>query len=129
MITKATASSLGLVPTGTTIIRHARGSSTSNTYVVNLGLPNHVQIIGASVAECDDCDHFGAIIGMDIITTGDFAITNKGGRTCMSFRMPSIQTVDYVDDWRKHQFDGIGRNDPCPCRSGKKFKRCHGKDA
>lgn len=21
----------------------------------------------------------------------------------------------------------VGRNDPCPCRSGKKFKRCHGK--
>jgi preprotein translocase subunit SecA len=23
----------------------------------------------------------------------------------------------------------IGRNDPCPCGSGKKFKQCHGKDA
>src|SRR6186713_269481 len=22
-----------------------------------------------------------------------------------------------------------GRNDPCPCGSGKKFKRCHGADA
>lgn len=20
----------------------------------------------------------------------------------------------------------IGRNDPCPCKSGRKFKRCHG---
>ncbi|MBR0056359.1 MAG: SEC-C domain-containing protein [Kiritimatiellae bacterium] len=24
---------------------------------------------------------------------------------------------------------GIGRNDPCPCGSGKKYKKCHGKDA
>ena len=24
-------------------------------------------------------------------------------------------------------FKGIGRNDPCPCGSGKKFKKCHGK--
>jgi preprotein translocase subunit SecA len=23
-------------------------------------------------------------------------------------------------------FDRVGRNDPCPCGSGKKFKRCHG---
>ena len=23
----------------------------------------------------------------------------------------------------------IGRNDPCPCGSGKKYKACHGKDA
>ena len=22
----------------------------------------------------------------------------------------------------------IGRNDPCPCGSGKKYKSCHGKD-
>ena len=23
--------------------------------------------------------------------------------------------------------DNIGRNDPCPCGSGKKWKKCHGK--
>ena len=22
----------------------------------------------------------------------------------------------------------VGRNDPCPCGSGKKFKSCHGRD-
>ncbi|HVG04355.1 MAG TPA: SEC-C metal-binding domain-containing protein [Burkholderiaceae bacterium] len=25
--------------------------------------------------------------------------------------------------------DKIGRNDPCPCGSGKKYKQCHGKIA
>ena len=24
------------------------------------------------------------------------------------------------------QFSGVGRNDPCPCGSGKKYKKCHG---
>ncbi len=24
------------------------------------------------------------------------------------------------------EYDGVGRNDPCPCGSGKKFKKCHG---
>ena len=24
-------------------------------------------------------------------------------------------------------FSGVGRNDPCPCGSGKKFKKCHGR--
>ena len=24
------------------------------------------------------------------------------------------------------QYKNVGRNDPCPCGSGKKFKRCHG---
>ncbi|MDN3508378.1 MAG: SEC-C metal-binding domain-containing protein [Simkaniaceae bacterium] len=23
----------------------------------------------------------------------------------------------------------VGRNDPCPCGSGKKFKKCHGKQS
>ena len=23
----------------------------------------------------------------------------------------------------------VGRNDPCPCGSGKKYKACHGRDA
>ena len=27
----------------------------------------------------------------------------------------------------KRDGDKVGRNDPCPCGSGKKFKRCHGK--
>jgi preprotein translocase subunit SecA len=25
------------------------------------------------------------------------------------------------------EFEGVGRNDACPCGSGKKFKKCHGK--
>jgi preprotein translocase subunit SecA len=28
----------------------------------------------------------------------------------------------YVRDGQK-----VGRNDPCPCGSGKKYKQCHGK--
>jgi len=27
---------------------------------------------------------------------------------------------------RQQQYPGVGRNDPCPCGSGKKFKKCHG---
>lgn len=26
-------------------------------------------------------------------------------------------------------FAGVGRNDPCPCKSGRKFKQCHGRPA
>jgi preprotein translocase subunit SecA len=28
----------------------------------------------------------------------------------------------------KSAYDGVGRNDPCPCGSGKKFKNCHGRN-
>ena len=26
----------------------------------------------------------------------------------------------------REKYNGVGRNDPCPCHSGRKFKRCHG---
>jgi preprotein translocase subunit SecA len=29
----------------------------------------------------------------------------------------------------KRDNDKVGRNDPCPCGSGKKYKKCHGKDS
>jgi preprotein translocase subunit SecA len=35
-----------------------------------------------------------------------------------------VTTAEGVDLSR---FAGVGRNDPCPCGSGKKYKQCHGK--
>ena len=32
-----------------------------------------------------------------------------------------------IDDKTHYQGQKVGRNDPCPCGSGKKFKKCHGK--
>ena len=37
------------------------------------------------------------------------------------------QHVTTADGFDLAQFAGVGRNDPCPCGSGKKFKQCHGK--
>lgn len=35
----------------------------------------------------------------------------------------SVDPATAVDD----EYIGVGRNDPCPCGSGKKFKQCHGR--
>jgi preprotein translocase subunit SecA len=32
-----------------------------------------------------------------------------------------------ADDGTTYMGMKVGRNDPCPCGSGKKFKQCHGK--
>lgn len=42
----------------------------------------------------------------------------------------SIYTLlDYKSPWLfDAMLGGIGRNDPCPCGSGKKWKQCHGKN-
>lgn len=38
------------------------------------------------------------LIGMDIISNGDFAISNYEGRTQFSFRLPSQEHVEYKRD-------------------------------
>jgi hypothetical protein len=35
---------------------------------------------------------------MDIISVGDFAVTNKDGFTWMSYQYPSIERIDFVAD-------------------------------
>ena len=37
------------------------------------------------------------------------------------------QQVTTADGFDLQRFAGVGRNEPCPCGSGKKFKQCHGK--
>lgn len=99
VLTASTVKELNLISVGTTVVNHAGGSSPSNTYAVNFFLPNRVLVSGVLVSECDDlAGNFGAIIGMDIITSGDLAITNANGKTWVSFRVPSINGIDYVEE-------------------------------
>lgn len=88
---------LMLIPTGMTQMHTANGISTRQTYTINIGLPNQVLIQDVIAVDVDalssGCD---ALIGMDIITLGDFSITNQNGDTCMSFRFPSSHEIDYV---------------------------------
>ena len=106
VIRKKIVNDLGLQPSGKTdILSVGEGDETQetkdvNTYLVNVYLPNNVAIVGLAVAEGapPGCD---ILIGMDIITSGDFAITNQNGKTCMSFILPSSQTIDFVDQINK----------------------------
>lgn len=94
-------------------------------------MPNNLVIPSVRVTECaDNAGDFGVIIGMDVITMGDFSITNYDSKTTVSFRIPSIKTIDYVEEANKlkeSKYNKIGRNDLCPCGSNKKYKYCHGK--
>ncbi len=76
-----------------------------------------------------------ALIGMDILGAGDFAVTNHQGKTTFSFCCPSQRDIDFVAEIKASRkilparSDKIGRNSPCPCGSGKKYKKCCGKPA
>jgi hypothetical protein len=75
----------------------ATTSGTAPVYLVNLMLPSNVTITGVRVIQMN-VQGSDILIGMDIITLGDFSITNHEGKTCMSFRIPSSHEIDYVKD-------------------------------
>lgn len=128
---------LGLTPRGFKNITGVTGSQRRNTYLANVTLNNKEITLDMEITGVDpfsnDADE-GMLIGMDIISKGDFSITNFQGNTVMTFRKPSQGTVDYCKEnelinkyakihqaWIKHG------NKKCPCGSGKLYESCHGK--
>ncbi len=115
---------LGLVSTGQGKMEHADGETVCETYVVNLVLPNGVTISGLTVMATKLPGKCHVLIGMNVITAGDFALSHAGGKTVFSFRIPSKQSVDFVKEINRDILKTIKPNDDCTCGSQKKFKKC-----
>ena len=128
VITEKIVKELDLMPTGMTKVSTASGERDVNTYIVSIWLPNNVVVGNVKVTEGIIHGEYEVLIGMDIITKGDFAITNYDGKTVFTFRFPSAECIDFVKKIRQESLvkaiNKIGRNDPCPCGSSKKYKHC-----
>jgi hypothetical protein len=100
------------------------GTLATTSHLVNIVLPNRVLFAMVPVAKMVLLGGVDAIIGMDILGSGDFTVTHYAGKTTFSFCCPSRKEIDFTseikDDYK------VGRNVPCPCGSGKKYKKCHG---
>ncbi len=97
VITRKVVDECGLKPIGRANVHHAKGTSTTLVYLVSVFLPNNVCFSSLRVTEGDLAGNIGVLIGMDIIGKGDFAISNKGGKTVFTFRMPSLERIDFVE--------------------------------
>ncbi len=87
---------LGLKDDGFVTVITASSEENVPYYLINLGFANDMKFFDLEVAQFrygDDDSDF--IIGMDIISQGDFSITNFGGQTVFSFRTPSLHSIDY----------------------------------
>lgn len=74
----------------------------TDTYLVNIYLPNKVVVFGIRVSE-GSIGGADVLLGMDIITKGDFAITNYNGQTWWTFRVPSNEPIDFVEEIAQHK--------------------------
>jgi len=77
-------------------VHGVHGVGTTETYLVNIELPDKVVFTALRVTrgEIRDAD---ILIGMDIINKGDFSVTNCDGHSQFSYRTPSIEHIDYVE--------------------------------
>ena len=135
VITKSVAKQLGLIPVQMTLVRGISGPTPSPVYNVSITLNNESISLTTRVTACEalnDVDDTGMLIGMNVVSMGDLCISNFEGKTVLTFRTPSLETVDYVAEIAEHnhinkvhQAKMRHGDDKCPCGSGKKFKNCH----
>ena len=100
VISEKLAKELNLTPGGTVTVSTAGGIREANKYILGLQLPNNLEIQNIMVTGGLLNTDTDFLIGMDIITLGDFAVTNVNGKTVFSFRYPSCEKIDYVNDAR-----------------------------
>jgi len=96
VITKKIVQDFNLKTVGMVEVHTASGIDTANTYLVNILLPNKVLFYNLKVTEGKLPGQHEVLIGMDIISTGDFAVTNYNGKTVFTFRFPSAECIDFV---------------------------------
>ena len=59
-------------------------------------------------------------------TTGTRAPATASASRTSNAKAAAVGVVDQADEAAAKPFAGTGRNQPCPCGSGKKYKACHG---
>lgn len=95
-ISQKVVATCGLQPIGMTKAQTAGGERNCELYLINLMLPNGVGFPRIHVTKMDLGPRTDLLIGMDIITRGDFALTNRNGRTCFRFQCPSSEDIDFA---------------------------------
>ena len=81
VISTELAQKLKLNPIGKTKVSTAGGVFEVNKYIIGLKLPNNLEIQNVMVSSGNLGSGVDFLIGMDIITLGDFSITNLNGKT------------------------------------------------
>ena len=82
---------LELAPSGQCAVSSYGGVIETNTYTIDLCFDNGYKIANLQVLSGDNDNDFDydVLIGMDVITKGDFCISTLNGQTVFSFRMPA----------------------------------------
>lgn len=106
-ISKECALLIGAEEIGSIRMRGFTGVELVPQYIVDVELPNQMEICTLVVAESKSLganskgEPYGFLIGIDILKFGDLALNHADGYTSLSFRIPSLNHVDYVEEYRR----------------------------
>ena len=98
VISEAVVLACALKPVGMVRAQTTAGTVNCEVYVVNLTIDHKVAFPWVHVTKGYLGPDTGVLIGMDLITLGDFALTNRDGQTCFSFRYPAHDWIDFTQD-------------------------------
>ena len=73
-------------------------SRSTDVYSIDLMFRDDFVFNNLRVLKIEKHDVFDIIIGMDIISQGDFAVSNLNGSTSFSFRIPSMGTANFLNE-------------------------------
>lgn len=97
-ITETAVNKLKITPINDKEYHTANGKIVAPRYNVNLTLQNSVSFTNVIAGLFDDNgDGFDFLIGMDIISQGNFAVTNYNGTMRISFEYPAHGTIDFTN--------------------------------
>lgn len=105
-ITDRIATKLQLQQIAIESVSTANGTTLQPVYLIALAIRGddaHMALQMVKVSAMPGIEQADMLIGMDIITLGDFAVTNKDGKTWMSFRCPSTAHTDYGSQSNYHK--------------------------
>ena len=98
-ISKNVVDRIGLVPTTYVPVDTIKErDQEALRYNVLLQFPNGFSTEVHAVGWPQFSGNVDLVIGMDVITRGDFSITNPKRKTTFSFRIPSTKEIDYEKD-------------------------------
>jgi hypothetical protein len=90
-ITPEIKNKLRLTPVDKKTIAGIHSTQVVDIVFITLELPNSVIKKNIKTAVCNITSNVGMIIGMDIISLGDFALSNGDDQTLLSFAVPPFQ--------------------------------------
>jgi predicted aspartyl protease len=102
-ISKRLADRLDLEVIGNGMMDTAGGLCETNQYYIDLLMRNNISFANIRAIEFFSAKMFDILIGMDILTLGDLAITNANHQTVISFRVPpDTKHIDFVVEAKRN---------------------------